>query len=89
MFEYDFDIDNKKKRKRNERTYLFIGQSGFCSVIDEDFNQTLTFQIEILSNFEYNHLYRQWSTTFISNKEKLLLILKTKKNLCSLRYQQS
>jgi len=53
MFEYDFDIDNKKKRKRNERTYLFIGQSGFCSVIDEDFNQTLTFQIEILSNFEY------------------------------------
>jgi hypothetical protein len=41
------------QRQKKEEIFLYLDQTGYCTVFDEDFNQTLKFQIKSLDNYQY------------------------------------
>ncbi len=43
----------KKTRKINYSKEFYLDQTRFCTAFDEDFNQTLKFQIKTINNLDY------------------------------------
>jgi hypothetical protein len=46
-------ITYHQQRKKKREVFFYLDQTGFCTALDEDFNQTLTFQIKTTEKFHY------------------------------------
>jgi len=47
----------KNEKKINYSKEFYLDQTGFCTAFDEDFNQTLKFQIKTINNLDYEIIF--------------------------------